>query len=347
MGKPQIQDLLEDLEFIRWVKSPDADLNRYWNSWIEANPIRIEDVKLAKEIILNMTFPAKEASSDVKREVLNRLLLESSPPSTEKEDNQFFVRSFFWIRMNQFTKIAAILVFCILLSFLFKNLLHFDKATPVGQNIQWISKKTNYGEKLNFRLPDGTVVWLNAGSSLHYPESFDSTVRLVRLKGEGFFEVAEDASKPFKVQSEGLTTTALGTSFNINSFNKNELKVSLVTGKVRIDGQADSQAYFLVPGQEFGINSENQQARISKFDVGLVQSWRNGKLIFCKAPFDQVKDKLERWYGVSITVDGGPSNGWRFTGKFENQTLETILTSMSNIEDFSFKINDKYVKIKF
>src|SRR5690606_33018048 len=70
----ELSDLLEDLEFIRWVKYPDNELTAFWKSWMHANPDRIEDVKLAREIILGLQFPAPEASSDTKNEVLNRIL---------------------------------------------------------------------------------------------------------------------------------------------------------------------------------------------------------------------------------------------------------------------------------
>jgi ferric-dicitrate binding protein FerR (iron transport regulator) len=345
---PQIKDLLEDPEFIRWVKHPDGDLNHYWEHWIAANPNRIGDVKLAKQILLNLKFPAKTPSVDTKREVLNKLLKDSRTYSSVNKTPPI-PRPVLWVRLHQVSRVAAVLILSFMTAFLFYSLFPNDHIEIEDQNLQWITitKETNFGEKLNFRLPDGSMVWLNAGSSLQYPSAFDSTVRMVRLEGEGFFEVAEDTGKPFKVQSESLTITAIGTSFNVNSQDKRDLRVSLVTGKVMVDEASTGKEYFLTPGQELGYNSEDRNADIHPFDLELVQSWRNGILMFRKAPFAQVKDELERWYGVSIKSSGDHSSSWRFTGKFENQTLETVLTSMSNIEEFNYEINDKEVIISF
>ncbi|MDN3669484.1 DUF4974 domain-containing protein [Echinicola jeungdonensis] len=344
---PQIKDLIEDLEFIRWVKNPEDKLQEYWQNWIEANPDRIEDVKLAREVILGLKFPSKKASPEVKKEVLNKLLQASPSEEEEKENSYTKNKSIKWKSFNQWEKIAAILVFALMLSLLIGNLSFFkEKPAPV-QALKWINKTTNYGEKLNFRLPDGSIVWLNSGSSLEYPASFDSTVRLVKLHGEGFFEVTEDKNKPFKVLSENLTTTALGTSFNIKSSYQNVVIVSLVTGKVQVDDQLDNQQYLLSPGEQLDFDNENKKGKISNFDLEAVQSWRKGKLVFQKATFQKVKEDLERWYGVSIQVEGQPSQSWRFNGEFENQILDVILMSMSNIEDFSYKIDKKEVQINF
>ncbi|UCS94041.1 FecR domain-containing protein [Echinicola marina] len=346
---PQIKDLLEDVEFIRWVKQPDADLNRYWQHWLEANPDRLADAKFAKEILLNLEFPSKPSTEDAKREVLNRLLSNrtiSTSPNTEGIA-PYTHRTILWNRMSQWAKVAAILVFSVLITFLTTRFLNTDAEEDQMIGIEWITKSTAMGEKLSFRLSDGSVVWLNAGSSLQYPVSFDSTVRLVKLSGEGFFEVAKDSIKPFKVLSGNLTTTALGTSFNIHSHASKDVKVSLVTGKVVIDEAFSGKAYFLSPGQELGFDLGKGQIDIHPFDDELVQSWRNGVLIFKKAQFEQVKEKLESWYGVSIEVKGVIPKTWRFSGKFEQQMLETILNSMSNIENFDYKIKGKKVNISF
>ncbi|WP_057939093.1 FecR family protein [Algoriphagus resistens] len=342
-----ITDLLEDLEFVRWVKYPDNELATFWKSWMHANPDRIEDVKLAREIILGLQFPAPIASSDTKKEVLTRLLREKeSKPEGQsvsiKPDNQRVWKKKSW----QFPKVAAILIGIFLLSVLFLNL-NADNQKEESREVTWISKSTIPGEKLNFRLPDQTVVWLNSGSSLEYPETFDSTVRLVRLKGEGFFEVSENAQKPFMVNSDSLITIALGTSFNINAKNPTEIRVSLVTGKVAINYQCDSLDFFLNPGEELRYETTNNEGRVKGFNTENVLGWKTGKLIFTRSTLKEVKKGLEEWYGVEISLAGSPKEEWRFNGKFENQTLENVLKSMSNIENFNYKIENKKVKIHF
>ncbi|WP_439487751.1 FecR family protein [Algoriphagus sp.] len=343
----QINDLLEDLEFIRWVKYPDNELATFWKSWMDANPDRIEDVKLAKEIVLGFRFPAPKPTDATKKEVLTRILRdgkEGTRPATYR------IPPFSQVsrpRTWQFSKVAAILVSVILLPLLITNYTKDQNPVLEYTAANWVTKETNAGEKLSFRLPDQTIVWLNAGSSLTFPESFDSTVRLVKLRGEGFFEVSENAEHPFQVLSDSLITTALGTSFNINAKRKGEIKVSLVTGKVAVNFQSDGKDYFLTPGQELNYSKSTNKGDIHLFNNELVLGWRFGKLIFKKSNLQEVKDKLEEWYGVEITLAGYPKEEWRFNGEFENQTLENVLKSISNIEDFSYMIDNKTVTIEF
>ncbi|GGZ13405.1 hypothetical protein GCM10007049_01510 [Echinicola pacifica] len=339
---PQIKDLIEDLEFIRWVKNPDDKLNQYWEHWLSANPERLADVQLAKEILLNLKFPSKASGENDQKEVLNRLLSPQLPAAKEPKTSRGL-----WGRIGQMGKVAAILIFLFLLTVLLHDFYKPLKEENPMVAIQWITKSTLPGEKLNFRLPDGSVVWLNSGSSLSFPVSFDSSVRHVKLQGEGFFEVKEDANHPFQVQTTNLLTTVLGTSFNINESSTSLSSVALLTGKVAIDELETGKEYILSPGQQLEYDAIQKNSEIQNFDMELIESWRKGLLIFRQTPFDQVKSQLEMWYGVKIVVSGKVPATWRFTGKFEQQMLETILISMSHIEGFKYQINDKEVRISF
>lgn len=343
----QINDLLEDLEFIRWVKYPDEELNVFWTNWMQANPQRVDDLKLAREIIFGLEFPSISPSDQIKADVLTTILKETYLSSSTKaggDHSEFRGGS----KLNwQLLRIAAVISGVILLTFTLFNWRENNSAPEADIQISWVTKSTNAGEKLTFRLPDQTMVWLNSKSSLSFPESFDSTVRLVILKGEGFFEVSEDPHQPFQVISDSLITTALGTSFNVTSSSDKEVKVSLVTGKVMIKYQSDTSNYFLSPGKELNYNTQTGNAKLGTFNEEVVTGWRFGKLNFKKASLDHVIRSLEDWYGVDFLIEGSARSDWRFTGKFENQTLENILKSMSNIESFTYTINDKKVTIIF
>lgn len=342
---PKISDLLEDLEFIQWVKSSDSELDTYWKNWIEANPDRIEDVRLAKELIRGLQFPSKVPSEQLSEEVLHSIL-SNSDLSNHSESQSIRSADTKPLWKWQFYRVAAILTFCILLSFLY-NYFSKDQIDSIPVHTTWLSKSTHPGEKLNFRLPDQTIVWLNSGSKLRYPEKFDSTVRLVELEGEAFFEVAENKNQPFQVISEELITTALGTSFNINTIPQDHLSIALVTGKVSIKDLGDTLTYFLDPGQGLSFSHESKQATIGAFDSESELGWRFGKLIFTKADLKQVLSQLKAWYGVEIVVNGTPKRPWSLNGKFENQNLSNVLKSMSNIENFNYIIEDKKVEINF
>jgi ferric-dicitrate binding protein FerR (iron transport regulator) len=342
---PKISDLLEDLEFIQWVKSSDSELESYWKNWIEANPDRIEDVKLARELISGLQFPSKVPSEQISEEVLHSILNKSELSNSRQiNEKDFEEPKAMW--KWQFHRVAAILIIGTLLSFLY-NYFSREQASPSPVYSSWITKSTHPGEKLNFRLPDQTVVWLNAGSSLSFPEKFDSTVRMVELEGEAFFEVAENKNQPFQVISEELITTALGTSFNINTQPEDHQSIALVTGKVSIQNLQDTLTYYLNPGQGLSYHNESKKGTIETFDPEIELGWRFGKLIFTKADLPQVLSQLKAWYGVEITLYGAPNTPWSLSGKFENQNLSNVLKSMSNIENFRYTIENKKVEIHF
>lgn len=342
-----ITDLLEDLEFVRWVKYPDNELATFWKSWMHANPDRIEDVKLAREIILGLQFPSASPKEGTKEQILERLLKENPPKIKAGQNPVFIIEKNWWQRAYLFSKVAAILIVVLGLSALYSSFYLEEPELENQFRVNWTVKETSEGERLSFRLPDQSIVWLNSGSSLTFPESFDSTARLVKLKGEGFFEVSENKNKPFQVLSKELLTTALGTSFNINAKNPEKVKVALVTGKVSITHPFDTLSYFLVPGQALEYQNQSNKIEIRKFNLDVTQGWRFGKLIYEQASLDEVLKSLRSWYGVKIYVVGEPNRPWHFNGEFENQTLENVLKSISNIEDFSYMIDNKTVTIEF
>ena len=340
----RVNELLEDLEFVRWVKKPDDGLNIFWNSWIGANPDRVEDVKLAREILLGLQFPSRLPSEDVKNDVLSKILRQSE---VKIETNPALFSRTKSRDLIPLMKAAAILVGILVLSVLAYQPRNFEQKPQVETPVPWVTKSAAAGEKLSFRLPDQTIVWLNSESSLEFPSTFDSNVRLVRLKGEGFFEVAENANHPFVVESRGLLTKALGTSFNIEARENKNLIVSLISGKVSVKYHSDSLDFYLNPGEELSFHVDRKKAEVGRFDVAEVTGWKFGSLIFVNASLDRVKSDLESWYGVEITILGTPKNRWRFNGRFENQTLDNVLKSMSNVENFTYRLKGKKISIQF
>ena len=210
-----------------------------------------------------------------------------------------------------------------------------------------ITKTTHNGEKLNFKLPDGSSVWLNSGSQLTFPKEFDSLERNVALIGEGYFEVKRDTLRAFKVVSGNLETEALGTSFNVNFFNPKQVLVSLLSGKVKIQTKALEESYILEPGQQLQYIPTEKEIKILKVTSETAIGWKDGLLSFKNAGFSEVIKSLERWYGVTIQVSGNPSKNWKLSGRYENQNLDLVLDRMSFIEDFNYEIVRKNIHLKF
>lgn len=252
------------------------------------------------------------------------------------------VRSFTIFR-SQWLRVAAIISFALVVSYLLTPQL---ATQPEVVAVQQITKENPIGQKSTLRLPDGTTVRLNAGSRITYPERFAENVREVSLEGEAFFEVTENAVKPFIVSVNGLDVRVLGTSFNVKAFAEDDdVQVVLATGKVQVSHQESNTETNLEPGQEAVFEKDKQEIRKQTANLEAALAWKNNQIIFDNATAYQVFDVLERWYGVQINYERLPRNAWNFTGRFEDENLENVLTSISYVKKFSFRIDDKTIII--
>jgi len=175
-------------------------------------------------------------------------------------------------------------------------------------------------------LPDGSVVWLNKGSELLYPENFNSTSREVYLKGEAYFDVAHNDNKPFIVHAGISKTTVIGTSFNLRAYGKeDDIRLTVVSGKVAFTLTDDRERVIVTPGNMANLN------RISKTiehgenpDVNFL-SWKTKELKFNDCPMAELIISLERYYGIDIQLLNEKTNNCRFTGDFKDTELENTL----------------------
>ncbi len=345
----QIEFFLTNSEFVRWVKEPDKDLDTYWKNWLDANPERREDLQSAREIVEGIQFEEIIPTAEIRDEVLAKILKESNTIegkiSKDFKKKQSFIN---WINgISQIYKVAAVLLIAFL--FYLPNFLNESESLEAEKSslVPWITKSTSHGEKLNLTLPDGSRVWLNSGSKLEFPERFSETERFMSLSGEAYFEVKKDSLRPFRVESEGFITTALGTSFNINTKNNPLLKISLLTGKVVIDRDQEKEQITLIPGQEFQFDKVGNEKRVMSFNLETAIAWKEGRLIFDNASLPEVVQILEEWYGVKFSLANAENVSWKFSGDYQNQILDNVLNSISFIEKFEYEINGKNVKLKF
>ena len=161
----------------------------------------------------------------------------------------------------------------------------------------------DYGQISSVTLEDGTLVHLNSGSTLLYPESFNDGSRIVYLTGEGNFDVAKDPSRPFIVKTAHMDVQALGTSFCVRSFaGERTVRTTLKEGKVKVDvPSADGQSYILDPGMQLIFAPTEKTVSFAMVDAEKVMSWENGYLTFSNATFPEIATALERRFNVSIS----------------------------------------------
>lgn len=203
---------------------------------------------------------------------------------------------------------------------------------------------TSRGGKQCIILSDGTIVWLNASSSIRYPVAFSGAQRKVSIKGEVYFEVAPQSSKaPFIVDVDGRSeVTVLGTHFNVNSYDDEEnIKVTLLEGKVKVAPAVNSQvisqnAQFLFPGQQAVVKGNNKPKIVKGVDINYVMAWKNGEFIFKSADIETILREASRWYDIEVVYEQKPAD--RFSGKINRKVNLGQLLDILKESEVLFKL---------
>lgn len=346
----KIEFFLTNPEFVRWVRESDKELDEYWERWIEANPEAFPNILAAKEIVNSIRFEDFEPEVGDKEFVLAGILKDNEIANKEQKtlkNDGNGQNMGVWGKLGQLPRIAAILFLSLSIPLYYLISSSEKSKEDQAEVIQTLNKNIAKGEKLSFTLPDGTRVWLNSGSTISYPEKFSFDQRVILMDGEGFFEIEKDSLRPFRVVSGGFVTTALGTSFNVKTNKTSGLKVSLVTGTVKIEGENSMEEYLLEPGLEFINDLKSGKKTVRKFNSDKVLAWKEGKIIFENASLPEVIMTLEDWYGVEIHLVNAENVTWEFSGEYQNQILDNVLKSMSFIEKFNYKIQGKKIELTF
>ena len=161
---------------------------------------------------------------------------------------------------------------------------------------------TENGQRSRVVLPDSSIVWLNSGTTLSYNYNSGNS-RLVKLKGQGFFEITRDENRPFVVQSGDLQVEVLGTRFDVNAYPENEaISVVLESGSVVLSHNQLTLDCVLEPGEQADYAVKSNEMSVHQADIEKLTSWKDGKLIFKNDPMKLVFEKLERWYNIDIEV---------------------------------------------
>ncbi|HEY0246003.1 MAG TPA: FecR domain-containing protein, partial [Mucilaginibacter sp.] len=200
-------------------------------------------------------------------------------------------------------------------------------------------------------LPDGSLVWLNAGSVLKYPKKFEGKERVVELsEGRAFFDIKHMADHPFILKTKNLNVTVLGTSFDVRSYGReSSTKVSVVSGKVGITlpFQPTKPAIMLVAKQEVVLSKTTNQVIKQPVRESVVNLWCKNELVFDQENLSNVFKAIEKKYNTRITVDDKDLLNERISITLGNQRLDTIMEILSFTKHFNYKMaNDSTVVIK-
>lgn len=200
------------------------------------------------------------------------------------------------------------------------------------------------------RLADGTLVMLNAGSRLTYPKEFSGERREVTLSGQAFFSIHPDKKHPFVVKTKSMDVTALGTSFEVFSYEGDKsVETVLLNGAIKVEPKDNNTQikgeYILKPNEKLTYNEEGK-IQVEHVDANAYSAWRTGeRLSFKNEKLAMILPRLEKWYGQKIECPEDIAQHYRFTFTLRNESLDLILNIMSHSAPLSYKLksNDYYV----
>lgn len=241
---------------------------------------------------------------------------------------------------------------------------HWTAAPEITEQITEYTAQlvTPKGARTRKTLPDGSVVWLNAGSTLDYPRQFNGKNRVVKLSGEAYFEVVKDQEHPFLVHTPAFSVRVLGTGFNVRAYPGEDSAVTaLVHGSVEVlSGTGNRHGIRLKPNEKLTlpmnplpedtsgtlvhktgkIAQHNQSPRpltVVQDSVQVETAWVYNKLAFRKMRLDELTVILSNWFNADIRFRNPARKNLRFTGVYEEEGLELILQTLEATGAFSFK----------
>ncbi len=303
----------EEKKLLNWIKASEENKRHFLN---------IQE-------ILGDTLKERSVMAG-KWSTMMRLI---TPPSLSKVPSRTLAE-----RVKKFTLpvAAALIIGFFIGGFLFKG--KTGSVAPVAEQ----TIVTPWGARTRFVLPDSSLVWLNSGSKIVFPEQFNG-VREVKLSGEAYFEVEKNGD-PFIVSTNLGKVQVMGTTFNVKAIDGEDFETTLVSGKVQVVNPNNKLAT-LEPGYQAVFSGDN--VSVEKVETVLYTSWIEGKLIFREEYLPELVKKLERFYNVKIDLDDDPRlKIIHYSGTIEMETFSEVLNLLSVTAPIAYTWNEKTRVIK-
>ncbi len=226
---------------------------------------------------------------------------------------------------------------------------------PIAREVNEIS--TRPGSKSRIQLPDGSTVWINAGSKLTYDKEFGQDLREVTLEGEAFFDIVKDEERPFIIHAAAIDIKVLGTAFNVKAYpDDKKTETSLIRGKIEVSiRNRPNDKIILSPNEKLVVDNRiapvetindlqsSSLVAINKLKVDPRDStiaetqWVVNRLVFNDESLQDLALKMERWYGVEIEITDPVLREKHFTGNFENENIEQAMEALTISYPFLFE----------
>ena len=270
-------------------------------------------------------------------------------------------------------RIAAVMLITFGLSFLAFWQFYSGKKISTSHLITEVTAPI--GSKSKVTLPDGTKIWLNAGSTIRYNGDFNKINREIKLEGEAYFDVTKNKQMPFIVHTlSNINIRVLGTAFNLKAYpREGSVETTLVRGSLIVEqgGSKDKQETTLAPNQRATYIKKEGKVFLSEIDkqtlktespqkleqikekvlfapkveTEIFTSWKDNKLVFRNEGFESLAVKLERWYGVQINFVGNEIKNYHFNGAIENETINDVFNIISYTLPIKYTIQHNVITV--
>ena len=316
--------------------SLDAEGHILLRQWINEKPEN-KDYFQATVVVWKATGIISNAEEFDVIAAINRFNKETKPIN----------RIDFYHRALKFSVAIIILLFCGISSLFFLSQSGRTVSKAAEEYRKYVIEVPD-GAKSKITFPDGSVVWLNAGSKVQYDSNFAKTSRNVELTGEGYFEVSKNKDLPFVVNTEKLSVKVLGTKFDLKSYEEDsEVKVVLKEGMVKVgDFLADAIPVELKPNQRFTFRKTDLSMQVDSMDASHIDNWRNGVMTFDKVPLEEIAKELKRLYNIPIRIESDKLKQIVYYSDFQkNVSIEKVLEILSSGNKFRYEVKPEEIRI--
>lgn len=332
----QLDPHIEDLIIAYLSGNISAEDNQMLKAWLSKDPANRTILRRCREIWITTQAERQATNYDWKAGFEKFCL--------RKEQQQQQTRSQRNYRLAKLLRYAALLVFAVSVAAV---ICYRQGSQSWEGQLADVEMKVPMGSTLSLRLPDGTQVSLNGGSTLSYPQSFGLKDRKVNLTGEAYFAIVHHTDQPIEILTSKMTVRDIGTKLNITNYPEdNQAKVVIDEGSVELKTGNDTQTSIIVAGQEAIIDKQSGRISIvSKQYDG--NAWSKGELIFHNTTVADIAKRLERTYNIDISIHHPATANKRFYGTFSTreQSYTDILQALKETGTLKYTIRGRHIDI--
>ncbi len=329
----EVEDFIVDESFINYHFKSNAIDCKFWKEWLLKNPGKSSLVNEANELISLLSLSLSEEEYKIEFLKIKSVVEQSGEPTGLSGLKKIpVVKS----RRRRFIRYALV-ISLIIFSGMFWFFRHSENETEI---LRTVVNNTNMPKELV--LSDSTVVTLEPNAKIEYPEVFKSKLRNVYLQGNANFKVKRNIEHPFKVHSENMVATVLGTVFNIKKSGDSALVVELLKGKLNVEilnSKMETEQSIILTPNERAVYVRNDKHLYKNLIIN------QHSLNFKQSGFDDVAAQIKSVFGITL-VNESPKKQWSFTGTFKNSTAKDIIENICLVKNLTYSEQGDSILIK-